>query len=103
MRGDNASGAQTERRGGAGPVGGLLGGKDPAGRFDLSLRSQNSNFTAPTRGSTHFSLRGSDDQSLPTGPRSEATGRDHFPAGPRAQGLERGQRSLIAQEAHRAV
>src|SRR5262249_47925509 len=26
-------GAQTERRGGAGPVGGLLGGKDPAGRF----------------------------------------------------------------------
>jgi len=30
---DNASGAQTERRGGAGPVGGLLGGKDPTGRF----------------------------------------------------------------------
>jgi len=27
------SGAQTERRAGAGPVGGLLGGKDPAGRF----------------------------------------------------------------------
>ena len=26
-------GAQTERRGGAGPVGGLLGGKDPSGRF----------------------------------------------------------------------
>src|SRR5262249_12783336 len=25
-------GAQTERRGGAGPVGGLLGGKDPTGR-----------------------------------------------------------------------
>src|SRR5262249_21111114 len=30
---DSASGAQTERRGGAGPVGGLLGGKDPTGRF----------------------------------------------------------------------
>ena len=30
-------GAQTERRGGAGPVGGLLGGKDPTGR--LSKRS----------------------------------------------------------------
>jgi hypothetical protein len=30
-------GAQTERRGGAGPVGGLLGGKDPTGRFALSL------------------------------------------------------------------
>ena len=30
---DNASGAQTERRGGAGPVGGLLGGKDPTGRL----------------------------------------------------------------------
>ena len=27
------SGAQTERRGGAGPVRGLLGGKDPTGRF----------------------------------------------------------------------
>src|SRR5438132_7568861 len=26
-------GAQTERRGGAGPAGGLLGGKDPAGRL----------------------------------------------------------------------
>ena len=31
------SGAQTERRGGAGPVGGLLGGKDPTGRFIFSL------------------------------------------------------------------
>ena len=30
---DIASGAQTERRGGAGPVGGLLGGKDPTGRI----------------------------------------------------------------------
>jgi len=28
-------GAQTERRGGAGPVGSLLGGKDPTGRFSL--------------------------------------------------------------------
>ena len=28
-----SSGAQTERRGDAGPVGGLLGGKDPAGRL----------------------------------------------------------------------
>ena len=27
------SGAQTLRRGGAGPVGGLLGGKDPTGRY----------------------------------------------------------------------
>ena len=30
---DSAPSAQTERRGGAGPVGGLLGGKDPTGRF----------------------------------------------------------------------
>jgi hypothetical protein len=30
---DIAAGAQTERRGGAGPVGGLLGGKDLTGRF----------------------------------------------------------------------
>jgi hypothetical protein len=28
-------GAQTVRRGGAGPAGGLLGGKDPTGRFVL--------------------------------------------------------------------
>jgi hypothetical protein len=32
---DNAPGAQTERWGGAGPFGGLLGGKDPTGRFSL--------------------------------------------------------------------
>src|ERR1700687_5611948 len=32
---DIVSGAQTERRGGAGPVRGLLGGKDFTGRFDL--------------------------------------------------------------------
>src|SRR4029077_20679474 len=31
-------GAQTERRGGAGPVGGLLGGKDPTGRL-ISINS----------------------------------------------------------------
>ena len=30
---DIVPGAQTERRGGAGPVRGLLGGKDPTGRF----------------------------------------------------------------------
>jgi hypothetical protein len=29
----SAAGAQTERRGGAGPVGGLLGGKDRTGRI----------------------------------------------------------------------
>src|SRR4051812_40585920 len=29
--------ARTERRGGAGPVGGLLGGKDLTGRFVLSV------------------------------------------------------------------
>src|SRR5437588_3319674 len=34
---DIVPGAQTERRGGAGPVGGLLGGKDPTGRFSLIL------------------------------------------------------------------
>src|SRR5262245_61964319 len=35
---DIAAGAQTERRSGAGPVRGLLAGKDPTGRF--SCRSQ---------------------------------------------------------------
>jgi hypothetical protein len=33
---DNAFGAQTGRRGGAGPAGGLLGGKDPTGRLVLN-------------------------------------------------------------------
>src|SRR5262249_16476476 len=33
--GDIVSGAQTERRGGARPGGGLLGGRDPTGRFSL--------------------------------------------------------------------
>ena len=32
---EHLPGAQTGRRGGAGPAGGLLGGKDPAGRFAL--------------------------------------------------------------------
>jgi hypothetical protein len=36
--GGDLSGAQTERRGGAGPVGGLLGGKDPTGRFSCGIR-----------------------------------------------------------------
>src|SRR5438552_2350095 len=35
-------GAQTGRRGGAGPAGGLLGGKDPTGRFFFRVRSQRS-------------------------------------------------------------
>src|SRR6516165_9261393 len=34
-------GAQTGRRGGAGPVGGLLGGKDPTGRFRRLSTSTN--------------------------------------------------------------
>ena len=33
MRAVTDAGAQTERRGGAGPVRGLLGGKDPTGRL----------------------------------------------------------------------
>ena len=33
-------GAQTERRGGAGPAGGLLGGKDPTGRFCFPVRDR---------------------------------------------------------------
>src|SRR5262249_36780982 len=35
----DCSGAQTERRGGAGPVRGLLGGKDLTGRFRLFRRT----------------------------------------------------------------
>ena len=46
-RDDNAAGAQTERRGGAGPVRGLLGGKGPTGRF---LHDQSSFRIVPTPG-----------------------------------------------------
>jgi len=31
--------AQTERRGGAWPVRGLLGGKDPTGRLEMAIRA----------------------------------------------------------------
>jgi hypothetical protein len=39
---DGPLGAQTGRRGGAGPVGGLLGGKDPTGRFSSESSVSNS-------------------------------------------------------------
>jgi hypothetical protein len=38
MKRDNATSAQTERRGGAGPVRGLLGGKDLTGRFYSTIQ-----------------------------------------------------------------
>jgi hypothetical protein len=37
MKQPSLPGAQTERRGGAGPVRGLLGGKDLTGHFVFSL------------------------------------------------------------------
>jgi hypothetical protein len=43
------SGAQTERRGGAGPVGGLLGGKDPTGRFFSKFAAHVGRFCKPSR------------------------------------------------------
>jgi hypothetical protein len=42
-RKDIVPGAQTERRGGAGPVGGLLGGKDPTGRFSTTKITKGTN------------------------------------------------------------
>jgi hypothetical protein len=45
-----AVGAQTERRGDAWPVRGLLGGKDLAGRFVLRLRNRSSTLTAAAGG-----------------------------------------------------
>src|SRR6185503_17289551 len=39
---DNASGAQTERRGGAGPVGGLLGGKASPAAFSFAIKTSRS-------------------------------------------------------------
>src|SRR4051812_24647093 len=62
---DIAAGAQTERRGGAGPAGGLLGGKDPPGRLsgtqkqEPRRRQRNPGGSAPCLGvsgvSPHFS------------------------------------------------
>src|SRR6266566_4900343 len=47
------SGAQTERRGGAGPVRGLLGGKGPTGRFLSSINLyQSEPSTSPPEGVT---------------------------------------------------
>src|SRR4051812_18836330 len=50
--GDIAAGAQTERRGGAGPVGGLLGGKDPTGRLRFYSNPLSSRPT-PVRRTAH--------------------------------------------------
>ena len=47
------SGAQTERRGGAGPVRGLLGGKDPTGRLLSAINLyQSEPSTSPPAGVT---------------------------------------------------
>src|SRR5687768_9669592 len=49
---DGPLGAQTVRRGGAGPVGGLLGGKDPTGRLLLLCRPRPADRTRSPRGRT---------------------------------------------------
>src|SRR5262245_48510660 len=49
---DIAAGAQTERRGGAGPVRGLLGGKDPTSRFFCFQPYQSEPSTSPSEGVT---------------------------------------------------
>jgi hypothetical protein len=67
-------GAQTERRGGAGPVRGLLGGKDLTGRLGFLLFMWDGFASRPA---------------LPDGsqnrPTSEIAGRDDFATGPRDQ------------------
>ena len=64
-------------------MGGLLGGKDPTGRFCLLLQS--SSFQ------THVGA--------PHGSRQ----RDHFPTGPRAQGPQRNQGQAVRQKPDRAI
>jgi len=49
-------GAQTERRGGAGPVRGLLGGKDLTGRFSRRVISRNRSAIFRPRGGSFFLL-----------------------------------------------
>src|SRR5262249_39813799 len=77
-------GAQTERRGGAGPVGGLLGGKPSPAAL---LAAHKSGVSLP-RGRSRFGTDlgpGEGGSAPPTGPPSEITCRDNFAAGPRRQ------------------
>ena len=76
------SAAQTGRRGGAGPAGGLLGGKDPAGRLLQDVPYQHPGEAVGA---------------------SKITGRDHFPAGPRHQAGEDADVDAGFQKMHRAV
>jgi hypothetical protein len=87
-------GAQTERRGGAGPVRGLLGGKDLTGRLVLVI-SQWSVVRSKERLPADNCLRPTD--------LSEITSRNYFPASTRAQGLQHSKRYAVAHEAHGAV
>src|SRR5262245_23141150 len=83
VRGSMGTAALPARRPSAGPVRGLLGGKDLTGRLFFSFN--------PSRFWTYAAA--------PHGSRQ----RDHFAAGARAQGLERWQWRPLAQEAHGAV
>src|SRR5262245_27564821 len=93
----NRGGPQTERRGGAGPVRRLLGGKDLTGRFASTFAVHLRRFCEPSYCSDPSTTV------TPTGPRSEIAGRYDVAPVPRAQGLQRQERRTLAQEAHGAV
>src|SRR5207249_4601441 len=96
-------GAQTERRGGAGPVRGLLGGKDPTGRFFRSsqVRSQPSpRLLAVGR---IILVRAREDRTPPTELSSEITVWDDLAAGPGSHPGEDADVDIGSQELHVAV
>ena len=82
------SGAQTERRGGAGPVGGLLGGKGPTGRLVCGAAVSHQPSPRPLAVRPLILVLARGDRTPLAGSLSEITARDHFPAGAGAQGLQ---------------
>src|SRR5262249_47862461 len=81
------SGAQTERRGGAGPVRGLLGRKDVTGRLVSSsvVRRQSPGAVIPADSRQRESLVIPVRDDLAAAPHGSRQ-RDHFPTAARAQG-----------------
>src|SRR5262249_1197157 len=100
---DNASGAQTGRRGGAGPVGGLLGGKDLTGRFFAAQKPGCQSSPQPLA-VRHLSLVWARRaRTPPTGSPSEITGRDDFAAGARDEPGQDAEVHAGLEKADRAV
>src|SRR5262249_46902017 len=95
--------AQAGRRGGAGPAGGSLGGKDPTGRLLRGSEITRPSRPQPPPGRQPGLVRAREDRAPPTGPPSEITCRDNFAAGPRDQPGENSDINALPEEMDRAV